>query len=548
MFHKRISALILLILPLFIYAPARAETAALNADMQEHARSNAKISIQTSQPYGLFYKTDAKSITLFFDNIKGDVGSISIDMTCKNAWGNAQSFFPKSITLNAANHYRNRIDLADVPFGAYSVDCAPSFEGKALNPATVYFAVIPNNYVKKREPNSPFGVNTHFGQRWDPALARIPRKAGIAWIRDGGPECEGGKAAAAQNLCFFMTIDWYPRPPAECWKGGDSGAKDNPDNWDFSSIATVIKDFTAKYGKYIDAIDIQNEPNSGWASTIGGSWNGGPWIPVFSKFGRQVSQATRESAPHIKIAWEDCDVFVWYKALTANGGGKYMDILSPHTYNWHPEIPYPEEQPALSQYRDVLTFLAARNPKCSVWVGECGYSSFTLNTNTNPTNYTPCTETTQASLLVRKYVLELSHGTKKIFWYDLKNDWGKSKYDPEDNFGLTHSDGYPKPSIVAYATLIDKLKGAHSLGAWPIGGGGDAYVFAADAKKPVLIAWIRNGGHPEAFYVTSNVKEVTITDIFGGTTTRKVENHRLMLDLSESPVYVTGLTMRDLNK
>ena len=110
MFHKRISALILLILPLFIYAPARAETAALNADMQEHARSNAKISIQTSQPYGLFYKTDAKSITLFFDNIKGDVGSISIDMTCKNAWGNAQSFFPKSITLNAANHYRNRID------------------------------------------------------------------------------------------------------------------------------------------------------------------------------------------------------------------------------------------------------------------------------------------------------------------------------------------------------------------------------------------------------------------------------------------------------
>ena len=181
-----------------------------------------------------------------------------------------------------------------------------------------------------------------------------------------------------------------------------------------------------------------------------------------------------------------------------------------------------------------------------VWAGEVGFSSFELTDKTPGGFYTPHTELQQANMLVRMMVLQLSAGVRRIFWYDFYND-GTEAHNPEHNFGIIRHDRTPKPAIIAYAYLSHRLSGCRWLGSYAIGGGADAVAYVAEASgKPVVIAWLRRGERTEAFRVPGEATEVTVTDIFGASRHVPVEDHMLMLGLSETPVYVDGLTMEDV--
>lgn len=77
---------------------------------------------------------------------------------------------------------------------------------------------------------------------------------------------------------------------------------------------------------------------------------------------------------------------------------------------------------------------------------------FSTLMNTHPIN----TEEEQAKRVARYYLLALSYGVEKVFWYNVRARETEIS-DPEANFGLLHKNLAPKPAFFAYKTLSEML-------------------------------------------------------------------------------------------
>ena len=62
----------------------------------------------------------------------------------------------------------------------------------------------------------------------------------------------------------------------------------------------------------------------------------------------------------------------------------------------------------------------------------------------------------------------------------------------------------------------------------------------------VLMAWATEGSKSEPIPVNSGAKKVLVTDIYGQSTTIAAKGGMIVLPLSTSPVYVTGLGEEDV--
>lgn len=62
-------------------------------------------------------------------------------------------------------------------------------------------------------------------------------------------------------------------------------------------------------------------------------------------------------------------------------------------------------------------------------------------------------ENKQAERLPRLYILAFSQGIEKVFWYNFRAKENNIN-NPEDNYGITHSDLSSKPALNAYKTLV----------------------------------------------------------------------------------------------
>jgi hypothetical protein len=375
-------------------------------------------------------------------------------------------------------------------------------------------------------------------------MGQLVKKTGIAWIRDGEARIEDCALPVAKtnNLCY-MPCFTQTNPP---WSQPLEKYKDAQGNWDFSDVVEWHRKYAEKYGKDIDCYDLKNEPHGLWGGVLGGSWYGGNWQTVFVKYGRQVTQAIKAADPGAKVIWEDVTSLLWYRQFFDLGAADTIDSISPHPYNMKSN-PFPEEQGMAEQMSDFKNFGKEHNLSWEVISGEVGFPSYRLPDPPPPSQFYPAyTELQQAQFLVRMMVGQLSRGVKRIFYYDFRND-GVDPYNPECNFGLVTYDLSPKPAVVAYANLIYHLKNCRWLGRYTIGGGGYAYAYIPEhSSKPALIAWMKESAKTEPVPVPSDVKELTITDIFGNSVIGRVENHLLQLNLSGTPVYVEGFDEADI--
>ena len=81
-----------------------------------------------------------------------------------------------------------------------------------------------------------------------------------------------------------------------------------------------------------------------------------------------------------------------------------------------------------------------------------GAGNIIIFTNANPV----ITEYNQAQNLAAAYIVALSSGVDKMFWYNLRaGEWKAS--DPEANFGIVHKDMSPKPAYKAMQVLSSVL-------------------------------------------------------------------------------------------
>jgi hypothetical protein len=107
----------------------------------------------------------------------------------------------------------------------------------------------------------------------------------------------------------------------------------------------------------------------------------------------------------------------------------------------------------------------------------------------------------------------------------------------------------PRPAAVAYANIVRWLEDATFVGQYPTGGAGEGWVFhRGDEAKPVLAAWVKTGRITEQWPVPSGARSVTVTDLFGNAHEHSVENGKLQITLTDSPVFITGLTRDDLDQ
>jgi hypothetical protein len=503
----------------------------------EHYWKSASLSFETRVPGNLFYPADNVSAEL---KVPVPPGNLEITVTGKIV--NAQRTLVKEISgikLSLKNSFTAALVLPG-ELGFYYVVLKMS-NGTHTRMCEGRYGVIPENpFLDKKEPESPFGVNTHFNQGWPARIGRIVKRAGLGWIRDceARPEDAAFPVAKENHLCYMPCFTSFRDPG---WLKKDKNGK-----WDFGPAIEFHRKFARKYGSEIDYYDLINEPQNSFGPVFGGDWSGGPWQKVLAEYGKTITRVIKTEDPTAKILWEDGDIIMYYRHFYDLGVADSIDLISPHVYNMHRNRFLPEEQPSLDLYPEFFRFVREHRLPWKLWHGEVGFSSFKLTPKTPTHFYTPTTELVQAQWLVRMMVVQLAKGAEKIFWYDFMND-GWEPDNPEHNFGLIRADETPKPAVVAYAFLTHQLRQSRWLGTYTIGGGADAYVYAAQKSgQPILIAWQRRGQAIESLRIPGSTQEVRVTDIFGVSQKYPVADHSLKLKFTETPVYIEGLTLDDI--
>gem|GEM_PF-1752800 len=514
-------------------------------------QKKAKVCLQTSLPGNLYYQGSPVEARLVAMPQPPKTMQLTVGAEVFDVNNNKVKEYA-GLKLNSGNGFATPISLPKTP-GFYRVTMRIT-DGKHETIAKSRYAVIPPNpAMDRKEPDSPFGTQTHFRQWWQPRVGQIVKRAGIAWIREDTGLADLGLAIAnANNLCYMPVLPWGHNPKK--LKAAKEAGKVLDKNWNFSEEVEQYRKYAERFGKDIDVYDLINEPHIPWGPVLGGSWNGGEWQKMFSVLVGQATDAIKKVDPGAKVLWEDGDQLLWYPAWVELGVAKKIDYISPHSYNLHRSMPLPEEQFIVDkkrgQFPKFREFCRKHKLPWKVWAGEVGFSTFTIGTKANgqQTNhyYTPCTEIEQAQNLVRMMVYQLYSGMEKIFWYDFQDD-GWDPHNQEHNFGIVLNNFLPKPAVVAYANLISRLRGTKWLGEYyDISKNCEAIALARPGSAPMLIAWSRRDTVAEELHISSGVSAVTVTDIYGRGRRVEIKDKILKLELTPSPVYIEGLKMSDL--
>jgi len=477
-------------------------------------------------------KTDAPgNIFVLGDRVAGTISAraVAAGVVSRIRFEDAYGKLVKELAGVALGNGPVELALPD-EFGFYYVRAtAPGYRP---GPPRCY-TVIPDNRVEGKEPNSPFGVNCHWGDYWyKPIAAELAKRAGIGWIRDGHHQdstAPGGAYTESKRvgLCQMSITVYCPSREQDVL---------TPDGkYDF-------KDFLGRQGAYAKAVadhvdwyDMTNEPVFAWSKVFGNSGTPRRWVDIFCRhFVPQYYEAMQKADPGARLLmegyWNTDDV----ETLIKCGSAKYVAAFSPHFYAHKDD---PEDHWSLrGGYRRYVELMREHNLKLPVWIGEIGFTTF-IGTSQH---FKSVTELEQAALLVRALSMHFAAGVERIFYYDLVEwtaaTWGGDPsgdpYNCEFHFGLLRKDHTPKPAFTAYANLIAQTKGARWLGRASVGGENvHIYAFARAGEPAGFVAWCRKG--------TASVplgSGARVTDIFGKTGTWSGGD----LLLSEVPVYIHG--------
>ncbi|MBQ0105920.1 MAG: hypothetical protein KBT47_07805 [Armatimonadetes bacterium] len=513
-----------------------------------------------SVPGALYYPKDKREANVSVNVADGDKAVIKL--TFADPYGNVLNSYLKEITLLKTENFTKTVEL---PFynGFVKVLCEVKIysEDKLTNSFDTDFryAVIPANFRNFKDVDSPFGVNCHFNQGWDPAIGKIVKRVGIEYVRDGEtrPDDLSAPVCIENNLCYMPCFTHIADPSWQYIKKETENGKTSHDKWNFSGYLDDYSLFAKKYGWYVDYYDIANEPsNVPYWSALGGSWYGGEWTKVFRQWGEQVAKNIKKNDSNAQIVWEDGGPQLWLRQFVKQGlNPKYIDAISPHPYNLHKNLNLPEDTETIEDYALTALFLKENKYKNLPFIiGELGVSSYEKSETYDSVDgfYSSTTELEQAQQVVRHLTTAFARGVKKFFYYDFKNDLfgpDRDPYNPENNFGLMTEFLTPKPSVVAYANFIDRTRECQWLGRYTTGAG----CFAYAVKNPktntgTIIIWSKKGEKTTQLFHCDNCPDTLQTyDIFGNKKQiiSKEPNNIFNIKVDETPQYIPNYPLED---
>jgi hypothetical protein len=252
------------------------------------------------------------------------------------------------------------------------------------------------------------------------------------------------------------------------------------------AVAGFARWATAAVERYADCNpiwEIYNEPNTRW-------WLPKPSYEEYAQLALKTSQAIRRQFPNAVIlgpASSHVD-FEYVEGFLKNQGLSAVDAVSVHPYRepWHA---MPETM--LVDY-DKLSSLIERynHDKRAIPIicGECGFTS--------TQNAPQClSELQQAAYLVRMQMMSFVRDIPLTIWYNWRNK-GTNGDDGGSNYGLTYSDGLPKPAYFALRTMIGQLSGYQFVRQLTLDSDKDyAYLFRNDQNLYRLVVWATGAMH-----------------------------------------------------
>ena len=379
--------------------------------------------------------------------------------------------------------------------------------------------------------DSPFGVGIHMGPgdgsgitplvtrlgasmiRTDITWSQIEQTPGHYTFNNYDPEFQ---VLRQNNLSPLLVLDYSNR----FYDNGQTPYDDTG----LTAFANYAKAVVMHYGSQLKAVEIYNEYN-GFFSTGPCARNPTCYVRML-QYSYQAIKSVRPDVTVVGGAVFSADL-LWFQQVFHAGGLHFMDVVSDHPYPLLSSLS--PERAGIPQEMNVLQSLIKRynnGVAKPIWVTELGWPTSLFNVD----------EQTQAQYLVRGAVLSLASGVQKFFWYDYLND-GTAFYASEQNFGLVRQpDGAgrytPKPSYVAYATLIRQLTNQSFIGGGAIGNS-----IYDERFSTVHVLWS-----------TADHRTITIassTPLLVTTMTGKVQTYipvagKVILSLSEDPLYISA--------
>lgn len=321
--------------------------------------------------------------------------------------------------------------------------------------------------------------------------------------------------------------------------------------------AEIAKKLKAENVKFV--LEIWNEPhNFVILKMAGGAWNGkppSPWVDHYVSMVHEAVKQVKAYDPSVKLMTDE-DVWVNHYEFLARGLPPALDGFGIHPY-WNKVSKGPEDtgigpgvgwalpyqltdedrslDSAIFRLKEEGRRKMGRTPL--IWATEigCNVGSVLPPSPMNPTG--EVSEEAVCAYLVRAMVTSAAIEMETLYWF---SSWDG----PDGAYGLRAKDGRRRKAFNAFKVMTAQLGELHHvehvIGRPHRTKGVQAHTFAGPGEGKAVL-WNLDG--PGTFSGPKVRKgTVRVTDVHGGdVVVNYTADGRPLLNLSESPVYVTGL-------
>jgi|GEM_PF-2431940 len=498
------------------YIIALAVVAALCA----HGLARASgLKISTDVPGNLFYIGQPVELKIEADTAEPSPakgGSLVVEWEITDLDG-------KSVASGSESGTSIKPDVKRV--GIYYISCRAK-DGAASGKTS--FAVI-HKIPSLDRSGSAFGLNGgalfHIGLEDIPTVGKarldLCERLGVKWGRN---DFWWGKVEPEHQKYDFRqadaTVGMYrdhniSLMPIFCYSSAWSGGKSPADDAEAARFALYAGELVGRYKDNIRYWEVWNEPN------ISQFWSPDPNARDYARLLKATRSVTLANDPDSKLVGcvtAGADLGFIRKVFEA-GAGDSFDVLSIHNYFW-------ADESIVSDIRAVRALQKEFGQEKPIWITEIGW----------PTGKNWMTEADQAKMLARAFVLALSEGVERIFYYN------STDYQPFDSGGWDGRTGLfdvgdvPKAAAVAYNELIWQLDGLKYGGKLNLGKDVYGRYFGGPHEQTAVI-WTTSE-KPVTVELPCDIPEALVVDMLGGEKWVKAEKGILRIRATDRPQYV----------
>lgn len=514
------------------------------------------LSVQTACLAGLFSASEPARFTATVTNWQERARTLAVDATAVDEVGNVVARDTKNVRVGGMSAKKVVLELSPGAYGPFYAHIKLREGSQKLAEMVRGFGVTPAPDPRQVPDTSPFGIHKS-------DLADWPR-LGAKWVRlwDTGDtwnryEPEKGKflwealdekvKAAERNgvkvlYVFAYTPTWASaRPDEPHWTG--KGARAEPR--DIEDWKNFVRAVARRYRGRISAYEVWNEPNAGFFTGT---------VAAYVRLLQSAYTVIKHQDPSaVVLGISGTGGYLsWMEDAFKLGALESMDAVSVHTYT-SPRSP--EAANLVGRYESTHELIERYGHARPLWNTEVGawqpervggrpmteeQIAERAPAETRPNwlsgwPYRPISEQRAAEYCARTYLISLACDVKRLFWYS----WFPH------GFPMFTDANEPRLLCLAYGAMAAHLSDAKFLRRVDLGSRDLFLLIFQTSQGAIAAAWSAQG-QPVRLAVPTAGRPARVYDMWGNGQERRTR--QLRLKLTGRPIYVTGVTARELDK